>query len=291
MADKRKALGRGLDALLPSAKSQAKPAPQLVKNDAGASGTAAGPREVALELIDANPYQTRVMTDPAALEELAASIRVSGVLQPVLLRPLASGRFQLMAGQRRVMASLKAGRTSVPAVVRAMSDQQAMETTIVENLQREDLNAIEQAMAFGRLSREFKLTQDQIAERTGKERTTVTNFMRLLKLPQMVQQAIGEGAITMGHGKALLGLPPDQDETVALYLLKRTVEKQWNVRQLEEQVERYRAGSGPARVKKDRVVDANVRAIEERLQSSLGCKVEIEDKGGKGKVVLYYDDL
>src|SRR5579872_3916281 len=171
MADKRKALGRGLDALLPSAKSQAKPAPQLVRAENSADGT---PREIAIELIEANPYQTRTYPDDAALNELAASIRVSGVLQPVLVRSIAGGRFQLMAGQRRMLASARAGRKTVPAIVRTMSDQQAMEATIVENLQREDLNPIEQARAFERLAGEFKLTQEQIAQRTGKERATVT---------------------------------------------------------------------------------------------------------------------
>jgi len=287
MADKRKALGRGLDALLPSAKTNAKPTPQLVRTESGDGS----PREIAIEQIEPNPYQTRIIPHEAALQELAASIRVSGVLQPILVRAIAGGKFQLMAGQRRMIASEIAGKKSIPAIVRTMSDQQAMETTIVENLQREDLNPIEQAHAFDRLAHEFKLTQDQIAQRTGKERASITNYVRLLKLPGTVQQDISEGRLSMGHGKALLALPLEHLEVSAADFARKAIEKGWNVRQLEEQVLRLREAQRPQKPKNEKPRDPNVRAIEERLQRTLGCKVEIKDMGKKGKITLYYDDL
>ena len=182
--EKRKVLGRGLDSLLPAARATAvapppgpvavpAPAPQPVGDMV---------RDLPIDQIDKNPYQTRTRWDENALNELAASIKVSGVLQPVTVRP-ADGRFQLITGERRWRASQIAGKTTIPAILRQVSNEQAMEMTIVENLQREDLNAMEQARAYERLSREFNLTQEQMAQRTGKERSSVANFMRLLKLP------------------------------------------------------------------------------------------------------------
>jgi len=288
MADKRKALGRGLDALLPSSKANAKQSPQLVRTENAGDGS---PREIPIEQIEANPYQTRNIADETALQELAASIKVSGVLQPILVRSIAGGKFQLMAGQRRMRASEIAGKKSIPAIVRTMSDQQAMETTIVENLQREDLNPIEQAQAFDRLAHEFKLTQDQIAQRTGKDRASITNYMRLLKLPSSVQQDISDGRLTMGHGKVLLALPLEHLDLLAVDFARRAIEKGWNVRQMEEAVMKFNDSRRPQKPKKEKPRDPNVRAIEERLQRTLGCKVEIKDMGKKGKITLYYDDL
>jgi len=288
MAEKKKALGRGMSALLPTSKPQV----GSRTNGAGVAQVSGQnlARELELGLIDANPYQTRTMTDDASLAELTESIKVSGVLQPILVRSVHGGRFQLIAGQRRLMASRRAGKRSILAVVRTMGDQQAMEATIVENLQREDLNAMEQAHAFDRLAREFKLTQEQIAQRTGKERATVTNFLRLLKLPEEVKAMISSSSLSMAHGKMLLALPSDQPESAVVALAKRAVEKGWSVKQLEEHVDMFRE-ERPAKGKKARAVDANVRAAEEKLQRTLGCKVEITDKNGKGKIVLYYSDL
>ena len=169
---KRRALGKGLDSLLPRAK-----AAPVAEAEGGK------PREIPLELIDPNPFQTRSQVNQEQLSELAASIAANGVVQPILVRPLAAGRFQLIAGERRWRASQIAGRTTVPAILRQVSDEQAMEITIVENLQRTDLNPMEQARAFERLSREFHMTQEQMSQRTGKDRATVSNFIRLLKLP------------------------------------------------------------------------------------------------------------
>src|ERR1700757_3497163 len=216
MNDKRKALGRGLDSLLP-----ARPAPTPISMPA--TQAAGGPQEISIELIDPNPYQTRRRMDKSALNELTESIRVSGVVQPVVLRPIANGRFQLVAGERRWQASKRAGKTTIPAVVRQISNEQAMEITIIENLQREDLNPIEQAKAFERLSREFGLTQEQIATRTGKDRASIANFIRLLKLPEALQDELETGVLSFGHGKVLMGLAgfPEHLEHAAKEVLAR----------------------------------------------------------------------
>ena len=174
MIEKRKALGRGLDTLLPSRQASVVHQGEAI-------------HQLAIELIDRNPYQTRSHVDEASLAELAASISATGVLQPITVRAIPEGRFQLIAGERRWMASQLAGKSTVPAIVRQVSDEQAVEMTIIENLQREDLNPIEQARAFDRLGREFGLTQEQISLRTGKERSSVANFLRLLRMPESIQ--------------------------------------------------------------------------------------------------------
>src|SRR5256885_265690 len=216
-AEKRKALGRGLESLLPGgvrsavnppARPAAAPLPAPLAK--AAPENAEGLHELALAVIERNPFQTRQRLDEAALEELAASIRASGVVQPIVVRPISGGRFQLIAGQRRWEASKRAGKSTVPALVREESDQQAMEMTIVENLQRRDLATMEQARAFERLSRDFGMTQEQMAQRTGIDRTTVSNFIRLLKLPAEVQALVEEEKLSFGHAKVLLSLPtPD----------------------------------------------------------------------------------
>src|ERR1041385_8661564 len=219
--DKRKALGRGLESLLPSR-------PIVTPIAMPTAQTAGSTQEIPVDSIDPNPYQTRRRINEAALEELAESIRASGVVQPVVLRPAANGRYQLVAGERRWHASRRAGKVTIPAVVRQISNEQAMEITIVENLQREDLNPMEQARAFERLSREFGLTQEQMAQRTGKERASVANFMRLLKLPLEVQSEVESGALSFGHAKVLLMLDSaDAQKEVA----KRVIEGALSVRQ------------------------------------------------------------
>src|SRR6202453_1527450 len=192
---KRRALGKGLDSLLPRVQA---PAAAPVESEGGK------PREIPLDEIARNPFQTRSQVNEDQLAELAASIVANGVVQPVLVRPLASGRFQLIAGERRWRASQIAGKTTVPAILRQVSDEQAMEITIVENLQRADLSPMEQARAFERLSREFHMTQEQMAQRTGKDRATVANFLRLLRLPASVQAQVESGSLSFGHARALL---------------------------------------------------------------------------------------
>ncbi|HKT50862.1 MAG TPA: ParB/RepB/Spo0J family partition protein [Candidatus Angelobacter sp.] len=285
--DKRKALGRGLESLLPgrpvSIPQPAAPAP--------APTLSQSPAEIAIDLIDPNPYQTRRQIREESLIELTDSIRASGVVQPVVLRPAAGGRFQLVAGERRWLASKRAGKTTIPAVVRQISNEQAMEITIIENLQREDLNPIEQARAFERLSREFGLTQEQIATRTGKDRASIANFIRLLKLPATVQDNLESGALSFGHGKALVSLAgfPDHLEKATHEVLQ----KQLSVRQTEELVNRLLnpdISEKPNEAKAD-AVDPNVREAARTLERSLGVKVEIQDRKGKGKIILKYSSL
>jgi ParB family chromosome partitioning protein len=282
--DKRKALGRGLESLLPSR-------PAVTPIAMPATQTPAGPQEISLDSIDPNPYQTRRRINETALEELAESIRASGVVQPVVLRPAANGRFQLVAGERRWHASRRAGKTTIPAVVRQISNEQAMEITIIENLQREDLNPIEQARAFERLSREFSLTQEQIAARTGKDRASIANFVRLLKLPDDVQNALEAGALSFGHGKVLLALAgyPEHLERAT----REIIEKQLSVRQTEELVAKL-LNPQVAEQKQEKPavsIDPNVREAQRSLESSLGVKVEIRDRKGKGKIILKYGSL
>lgn len=284
--DKRKALGRGLDSLLPS-----RPTIPPVAMPAQSVSSSTWAQEISIDTIDPNPYQTRRRINESALEELAESIRASGVVQPVVLRPAANGRYQLVAGERRWHASRRAGKMTIPAVVRQISNEQAMEITIIENLQREDLNPMEQARAFERLSREFGLTQEQIAARTGKDRASIANFIRLLKLPEDVQNALEAGALSFGHGKVLLALAgfPEHLERAA----REIIEKQLSVRQTEELVTRLLNPqvAEPKQEKPAASLDPNVREAQRSLESSLGVKVEIHDRKGKGKIILKYGSL
>jgi|SRR5271165_4335516 len=277
MMDKRKALGRGLDTLLPS-RQPPTAAPQ---------GEAV--HELALELIDRNPYQTRSHVDEVALRELADSISATGVLQPVTVRAVPGGRYQLIAGERRWLASQQAGKSTVPAIVRQVSNEQAMEMTIIENLQREDLNPIEQARAFERLGREFGLTQEQISLRTGKERSSVANFLRLLRMPEPVQAMLEDGQLSLGHAKALMAL--DSPEVI-MNLAERIVEKSLSVRQTEDAItNRLHPVQELEKQMKALAVDPNVKEAERELERALGVRVTITDRKGKGKILLEYSSL
>jgi ParB family chromosome partitioning protein len=278
---KRRALGKGLDSLLPRAQA---PAVAPVDSEGGK------PREIALDLIDRNPFQTRSHVNEDQLAELAASIVANGVVQPILLRPLDAGRFQLIAGERRWRASQLAGKTTIPAILRQVSDEQAMEITIVENLQRADLNPMEQARAFERLSREFHMTQEQMATRTGKDRATVANFLRLLRLPASVQARVESGELSFGHARTLLAFEHAEEMEKAA---QRVIGLSLSVRQTETYVQGL---LHPERVAKkepkpEPPVDPNVREVQERLQRSLGLKVHIEDHHGRGKVIIEYAKL
>ncbi len=247
-------------------------------------------QEVSVELIDPNPYQTRRRIKEESLKELADSIAASGVVQPVMLRPGANGRFQLVAGERRWLASKRAGRTTIPAVIKQVSNEQAMEITIIENLQREDLNPIEQARAFERLSREFSMTQEQIATRTGKDRASIANFVRLLKLPQPVQDTLENGDLSFGHGKVLGALTgfPEMLEAAVQAIIARSL----SVRQTEQMIsELLNPESKRHRTKAAKALDPNVREAQRTLERTLGVKVDIQDRKGKGKIILKYANL
>jgi ParB family chromosome partitioning protein len=278
---KRRALGKGLDSLLPRVQA---PAAAQVDSETGK------PREIPLDQIDRNPFQTRSQVNEDQLAELAASIVANGVVQPVLVRPLAEGRFQLIAGERRWRASQLAGKATIPAILRQVSDEQAMEITIVENLQRADLNPMEQARAFERLSREFHMTQEQMATRTGKDRATVANFLRLLRLPATVQAQVEAGELSFGHARALLAFEHAEEIEKAS---KRVVGLSLSVRQTESYVQGllHPDKAGKKEPKPEPPVDPNVREVQERLQRALGLKVNIEDHHGRGKVIIEYAKL
>jgi ParB family chromosome partitioning protein len=224
------------------------------------------------------------------LAELAASITSNGVVQPVLLRPLLNGRFQLIAGERRWRASQMAGKATIPAILRQVSDEQAMEITIVENLQRADLNPMEQARAFDRLSREFHMTQEQMAVRTGKDRATVANFLRLLRLPASVQARVESGELSFGHARTLLAFEHAEEIEKAA---QRISVLSLSVRQTENYVQGLIHPERAAKKdsKPQPPVDPNVRDVQERLQRALGLKVHIEDHNGRGKVIIEYARL
>ena len=286
---KRPALGKGLDALLPLKPSAV--AGNAAKIQASAAELNAGTAlQVPLERIDRNPYQTRTAFDQAALDELARSIEATGVVQPVTVRSMPNGQFQLIAGERRWLASKQAGKTTIPAMVVQASDAQTMEMTIVENLQRADLNPIEQARAFDRLGREFHLTQEQMATRTGKDRASIGNFLRLLKLPEPVQSQLESGWLSFGHAKALMALEsPEQivgavKKINALSLSVRATES-YVKRLLDPEAKLGKAAAVPEEI------DPNVKDAQDSIQRRVGLRTRIEDKRGKGRVIIEYRTL
>ena len=280
---KRRALGRGLESLLPAVPRNAAPA-HLPEPPLGR------PLEIPLNFIERNPFQTRTSFDEAKLAELAQSIAATGVVQPIIVRALDGGRYQLITGERRLLASRQANKETIPAIVRTVSDEQAMEMTIVENLQRADLNPMEQARAYQRLSNDFKMTQEQMALRTGKERASVANFLRLLRLPEPVQQKVEAGELSFGHARTLLSLPtPEQMNAAA----QKVITLALSVRQTETYVQHliHPEAKPVKEPKPGPPQDPNVHDAQTRLQHSLGLRVRIDDKGGKGRVIIDYANL
>ena len=249
--------------------------------------------EIPLEVIDENPYQTRKSFDQAALAELAESIQANGLAQPVVVRPGENGRYVLVLGERRCRASKLAGKTSVPAIIRQLGNEQAAEMTIVENLQRQDLNCLEQAQAFVRLSRDFNLTQEQIAKRVGASRESVANYIRLLKLPAGVLALLNEGKLGFSEARVLLeALPHTTVETIES-MANSAAGGRMTVRILKMQIDRIVNPElnhvEPAQGKK---VDPNVRDAERRLRETLGMRVRVMAyEGNKGQVVIRYESL
>jgi ParB family transcriptional regulator, chromosome partitioning protein len=319
--EKRKALGRGLASLLPgprvvtpntapqlspepkpeSSAPAAQPSPSLQET----SGTQAAGEVISIhppvsdhsiislsvDLIEKNPYQTRSAFQEEALRELADSIKENGVVQPIVVRPAEqSGRYLLVLGERRLRASKMAGKETIPAIVRRLSPQQAAEMTVLENVQREDLNPIEQAEAYRVLSQEFHLTQVQIAERVGVSRESVANYMRLLRLPDEVKQCVAQGRIGFSEARELLSLEnPKHILTLAEELLQGRLK--WD--QLKERVARHNGelpipGSEPAQTRGARWMDPNVRAAQMDMERTLGMRVRITDRNGKGRIVIEY---
>jgi ParB family chromosome partitioning protein len=275
----RHALGKGLSALIREPEPEEKPAPSPAKT--------AAPAEVDIDLIDPNPFQPRTHFAGLALEELAESISRTGLLQPIVLRPMGA-RFQLIAGERRWRAAQRAGWHRIPAVFRDVPDEVALEMTLVENLQREDLNPIEQARAFERLMTEFHLTQEDVATRAGKERSTVANTLRLLMLDPPIVQLLEEGRLTAGHGRALLMIP---DTPTRLELAGRAAKNSMSVRDLERFASRRKrqqqGSTSPS------PLDPNTRAAIDELCHDLGTRVTLRPRTRKspGRLIIeYYDD-
>jgi ParB family chromosome partitioning protein len=258
---KRRALGRGLSALIPE------PVPP------GLEGAA----EVPTDALDPNPYQPRSALDPARLAELTASIRESGIVQPILVRRRGE-RYQIIAGERRWRAAAAAGLSTVPVTVRDVADAQLLELALVENIQRQELNALEEAQAFQRLQEEFRLTQEQIALKVGRDRSTVANTLRLLRLPRELRELLGAGRLDAGHARALLALDRAEDQ---LALGREAARRGLAVREVERRVALRRA---PQRAGSGRRKDANTRAAEERLRAALGTRVEIARRGRGGQI-------
>jgi ParB family transcriptional regulator, chromosome partitioning protein len=286
----RNALGRGLGALIREPEPRV-PMPQTAPAVGAVTPPtrevmSAGPQQIDIDLIDPSPYQPRTRFREEALEELARSIKASGIIQPLVVRPIA-GRFQLIAGERRWRAAQRTGLTKVSAIVRQVSDELALEMTLVENIQREDLNAIETARAFDRLMEEFQLTQEAVAERTGKDRATVANAVRLLKLEPTIQDWIEEGKLSAGHGRALLAVA---DSQLRMRYAQRASRGGLTVRQIERLAARRARSATPAISAPQ---DANIRAALEELQRHLGTKVVLREKTKvrPGQLVLeYYED-
>ncbi len=278
---KRRALGRGLDALLPSS---APAAPALPRETTSAR----------IEELHPTDGQPRRIFDDARLEELTQSIRELGVLEPILVRKRSQGGFHIIAGERRWRAAQRAGLHDVPVFVKELSDGEAFEAALVENLQREDLNPIETARAFQRLIDDHSHTQETVAQRVGKDRSTVSNSLRLLKLPEAVLEMVEQSQLTEGHGRALLVAG---DPNMMLKLARSAIEKGWSVRETEKAA-RFAADIAKAKEQGKEPVDkgknANVRDLETRLARSLGAKVNVADRNGKGNLQIHftsYDEL
>ncbi len=268
----RKALGRGLNALL--RETEAAPAP----------ATAAGLDHLPLNLIDPNPFQPRTQLPLDGLEELASSIRASGLIQPILVRPNGE-RYQLVAGERRWRAAGKAGLDKVPAVIRDIDDTEALELALAENLLREALNPLEIARAYERLQQEFHLTHEQIAERLGVNRSTVTNTLRLLGLPPAVQKLLMEDKISAGHARALLAVNSPEAQTK---LAAAVIKKGLSVRNLENLVAPRANGQGKSDPKPGPKVDPNLRAAVLELERALGTRVKVVGSERRGRIEISY---
>lgn len=270
MIGKRKSLGKGLDALLPEPMEEAATPPQ-------------GLSELPVETLYRGAHQPRRRIDEERIEELAASIRAQGLLEPVIVRPRADGGYEIVAGERRWRAAQRAGLETVPALVRELDDRQAVAIALIENIQREDLNPLEEAAALKRLLAEYEMTHEEIADAVGRSRAAVTNLLRLLNLAPEVRRLIDDGALEMGHARALLALPLDEQAAAGRDVAKRSL----SVRQTEALVKRLLSGKTPLPAP-----DPDTRRLERTASERLGAPVTITTNNkGKGRVVIRYSSL
>ncbi len=279
MSAKRVALGKGLAALIPTVSPT--PVPPQPGHTPPPSGKG-NETLIPLALIDANPQQPRTRIRPDALDELARSIEESGMVQPILIRPSANGRYQIIAGERRFRAAQKIGLSTIPAVVRTVADNRVLEYALVENIQREELTPIEEAQALKRLQDDLGLTQEALAGKVGKDRATVANTLRLLRLPIEVREELHNGTLSAGHARALLSL---DDPKAQRALAARAIKQGLSVRQMEARVRAVRT----ARPLKVRKIDPNTRAAEEKLRAKLGTRVEIRRRRGRGEIRIAFN--
>lgn len=282
---KRTGLGKGLSALLSDSGQGNKeanapdsypvaPAPTVVPS---------GVDQIDIHQIETNPYQPRTHFDQEALQELSESIKVQGIIQPITVRQLSAGQYQLISGERRLQASKLAGLERIPAYVRKANDQQMLEMALIENIQRENLNALEIALSYQRLLAECNLKQEELGDRVGKKRATVNNYLRLLKLPPEIQAGIRDGEVSMGHARALINVEFIEDQ---LYLFHKIVREQWSVRQVEEAVRRLAETKNTSEPKKPESPSAAAfDHVRQQLTSHFGTKVQIRaGKDDKGEI-------
>ena len=282
MADKnRKALGRGLDAILQS------PETDITSKDISGDFVAGAIAEIDITLIETNPFQPRTEFDETALKELAQSIKEQGVIQPVTVRKLGYNKYQLISGERRLRASKMAGLAKIPVFIRVANDEQMLELALIENIHRENLNAIEVAISYQRLIDECNMTQEEVSDKVGKSRSAVANFLRLLKLPAEVQIAIRDGHITMGHARALINI---SDKEQQLKLLQQIIEDEMNVRQTEELAEKAKNPEAKER-KQTNFIPEHFKSKIKTLSLTLNTKVKVtRNVKGQGSVVIDFKD-
>ena len=278
---KKTGLGRGLSALLQDSdevnRPNSKPSPLEVLSSM---------MEINVDLIDANPYQPRTHFDVEALHELAESIRVQGIIQPITVRKIENNRYQLISGERRLQASKIAGLRHIPSYIRTADDQQMLEMALIENIQRENLNSIEIALSYQRLITECSLKQEELGERVGKNRTTVNNYIRLLKLPPMVQAALRDNKISMGHARAIINI---DDPNVQLSIFQKIIAEDWSVRKVEDAVRGLTAATliDQTKTRKPNIIKQEIRSLQYKLSSLFGTKVSIKsDDQSKGEIKI-----
>lgn len=271
-------LGRGLGALLQDSDAvnrQAKPSPYE---------TISTMSEISINQIETNPFQPRTRFDEEALQELAESIRVQGIIQPITVRQLEKDRYQLISGERRLQASKLIGMVTIPAYIRMANDQQMLEMALIENIQRENLNSIEIALSYQRLITECSLKQEELGERVGKNRTTVNNYIRLLKLPPVIQAALRDNVISMGHARAIINI---ENPDTQIRIFRKIVDEEWSVRKVEEAVRNLSADGTELVARKVTLPKMELRSLQFKLSSMFGTKVSIKaDEKHKGEIKI-----